>query len=284
MDLTADPPLSEETDSALALTLEGFEGPIDLLLTLAREQKFDLATVSIAALAEQYLAFIAAAKHLRLDIAGDYLVMAAWLAYLKSRLLVPEPPTTDDDPLAPEAMAEALKEHIRQLEAIQRAAQRLQDLPRLGHEVFLRGAPENLAVEERPVYFLPLYDLLTAVAAPERRKRHTQRYAVPRLALYSLEESVARLRLFLPGLPDWTTLSDFLPEDIPSPSATTARSALASTFAATLELVKEGALDVRQEAAFGPLWIRRRSAPLSDAGDEGHSLASLPPDSPAGSP
>src|ERR1700733_1162916 len=177
----------------LIIALDGFEGPIDLLLSLARDQKVDLSKISILALAEQYLAYISAARRLRLEIAADYLVMAAWLAFLKSRLLLPQP--EEDEPDAGQ-MAEALKFQLQRLEAMQKAAQDIPALPALGFDIFLRGKPEEIEVEEQPVYFLPLYDLLTAVAAPLRRKK-PEAYSIMQSRLYSMEESVERLRQLL---------------------------------------------------------------------------------------
>jgi len=152
----------------LVVALDGFEGPIDLLLSLARDQKVDLGKISILALAEQYLVYIGEARRLRLEIAADYLVMAAWLAFLKSRLLLPQPQENEPDA---GQMAEALKFQLQRLEAMQKAAQQVQALPQLGMDIFLRGKPEEVEIEEQPVYYLPLYDLLTALAAPLRRKK-----------------------------------------------------------------------------------------------------------------
>jgi segregation and condensation protein A len=243
-----------ETGSAndLVVTLEGFDGPIDLLLTLAREQRVDLNKISILALAEQYLAFIASARHLQLELAADYLVMAAWLAYLKSRLLLPDLP--EDEP-NPADMAEALKFQLRRLEAMRKASQDLQALPQLGVHFFLRGLPEKIDVEEKPVYFLPLYDLLTALGAPQRRRKPEQINIVP-TRLYSMEESLTRLRHLLGVMPEWGTLLSFLPEELGE--GVEARSAVASTFAATLEMVKAGELELRQDGTFAPIYLRRR--------------------------
>lgn len=237
----------------LVVALDGFDGPIDLLLALAREQKVDLGKISILALAEQYLAYIATARQLRLELAADYLVMAAWLAYLKSRLLLPDLP--EDEP-NPADMAEALKFQLLRLEAMQKASQRLQDRPQLGADIFLRGMPEKMTVEEKPVYFLPLYDLLSALGAPQRRRK-PETYTIQQTRLFSLEESVSRLRRALGFMPSWTALQSFLPET-DGLQELEARSAVASAFAATLELVKAGELDVRQDGTFAPIYLRRR--------------------------
>src|ERR1700735_2182170 len=223
-----DTPLPALPVGDLVLALDGFEGPIDMLLSLAREQKVDLGKISILALAEQYLVFIAQARRLRLELAADYLVRAAWLAFLKSRLLLPQPQENEPDA---GQMAEALKFQLQRLEAMQKAALQIQALPQLGAEIFLRGKPEEIEVDEQPVYYLPLYDLLTALAAPLRRKKPPA-YNIMRSRLYSMEESVERLRHLLGVMPSWNTLQHFLPEILGE--GLEHRSAVASTFAATL--------------------------------------------------
>jgi segregation and condensation protein A len=240
----------------LVVSLDGFEGPIDLLLSLAREQKVDLCKLAILPLAEQYLRYIAEAHRLRLEIAADYLVMAAWLAYLKSRLLLPEPqrPQDEDDPAA---MSEALKFQLLRLEAMQKAARQIQDRPQLGSDIFLRGIPEPVEVEEKPVYFLPLQDLLVAIGAPSRRRK-APAYAIGRTRLYGLEESVARLRHLLGTMPSWSILQNYLPDIVGAEEALEVRSAIASTFAATLELAKSGEIELRQDGTFAPIYVRRR--------------------------
>ncbi|MGE3624179.1 MAG: ScpA family protein [Bdellovibrionales bacterium] len=248
----------------LVLALDGFEGPIDMLLSLARDQKVDLGKISILALAEQYLTFIAQARRLRLEIAADYLVMAAWLAFLKSRLLLPEEKHEDEPDAA--QMAEALKFQLQRLEAMQKASQQIQAQPQLGIDVFVRGRPEEIEVEEKPVYFLPLYDLLTAIAAPLRRRKPPT-YNIAPTRLYSLEESTERLRHMLGVMPSWGSLASFLPEAM-SANGLEQRSAVASTFAATLELVKNGELELRQDGTFAPIYLRKREL-LPSVGDLG---------------
>ncbi|MDE2029040.1 MAG: segregation/condensation protein A [Alphaproteobacteria bacterium] len=243
-------------ESDLVVALEGFDGPIDLLLTLAREQKVDLGKIAILPLAEQYLAYIAEARRLRLEVAADYLVMAAWLAFLKSRLLLPEPEQDTSEPDAA-AMAEALKFQLLRLEAMQKAARDIQDRPQLGSDIFARGIPEPVEVEEKPVYYLTIQDLLTAVAAPSRRRKPVA-YNIAPTRLFSLEESVARLRVVLGTMPSWSALQAYLPDVADAEQALEVRSALASTFAATLELVKNGELEVRQDGTFAPIYLRRR--------------------------
>jgi segregation and condensation protein A len=242
--------------TSLVVSLDGFEGPIDLLLNLAREQKVDLSKIAILPLAEQYLEFIATARKLRLEVAADFLVMAAWLAFLKSRLLLPEPVENLGEP-DPAAMAEALKFQLLRLEAMQQAAKQVQALPQLGSDVFLRGQPEDMEVEEKPIYFLPIQDLLSALAAPMRRKKPIS-YNIAPTRLYSMEESVDRLRDLLGIMPSWTVLQNFLPTDLSHEQILQVRSAVASTFAATLELVKNGELDLRQDGTFAPIYLRRR--------------------------
>jgi segregation and condensation protein A len=245
-----------EAGADLVLALEGFEGPIDLLLNLAREQKVDLGKLAILPLAEQYLAFIVNARKLRLEVAADYLVMAAWLAFLKSRLLLPQEEQVQGEP-DPAAMAEALKFQLRRLEAMQEAAKKIQTLPQLGVDVFLRGLPEKMEVEEKPVYYLPIQDLLLALSAPMRRRK-PDTYNIAPVRLYSLEESVVRLRSLLGVMPDWSVLQQFLPEGYSPEQAMEVRSAIASTFAATLELVKTGDLELRQDGTFAAIYMRRR--------------------------
>lgn len=244
----------------LVVSLDGFDGPIDLLLNLAKEQKVDLCKLAILPLAEQYLAYIAEARRLRLEVAADYLVMAAWLAFLKSRLLLPEPEQAKDEP-DPVAMAEALKFQLLRLEAMQKAAQRIQDRPQLGSDIFLRGMPEPVEIEEKPIYFLPIQDLLTAISAPSRRRK-PESYNIERTRLYSLEETVARLRRLLgSAMPNWDVLHAYLPDVADADQALEVRSALASTFAATLELVKNGELEMRQDGTFAPIYVKRRAQP-----------------------
>jgi segregation and condensation protein A len=235
----------------LVLELDGYEGPIDLLLALAREQKVDLGKISILALADQYLAFITRQRTLRLEIAADYLVMAAWLAYLKSRLLLPQPPE-DDEPSAAE-LAAVLERRLRLLEAMQTAGARLMARPRLGHDFFLRGAPEGLAVVAVPVYQLGLYELLQAYG--ESRRRGTAAVlTIEPSAFHSMDDALKHLAGFLGHVPDWRELTSFLPQEVRG--EVFRRSALAATFAATLELARGGRLELRQDRAFGPIYLR----------------------------
>jgi segregation and condensation protein A len=239
------------SEPGFVLDLDGYEGPIDLLLALAREQKVDLARISILALADQYLAFIAEQRRLQLEIAADYLVMAAWLAYLKSRLLLPEPPE-EEGPSAVE-LAEALAHRLRLLAAMQRAGAALMAQPLLGRDVFARGAPEGLDRIDRPVFELSLYDLLRAYGDSHRRQ-HGQVLTILPSSYHSLAEALERLARLVGQVPEWRELENFLPEELRS--GPLRRSALASTFAALLELAKAGRLELRQDRSFGPLYLR----------------------------
>ena len=242
-----------ETDEpTLVLDLDGYEGPIDLLLALAREQKVDLAKLSIMALADQYLAFIAEQRRLRLEIAADYLVMAAWLAYLKSRLLLPEAPADHDGPTAGE-LASALSHRLQLLAAMQRAGTALMARPLLGRDVFRRGAPEGIPRIDRPVYELSLYQLLAAYGEGHRRQ-HARVLTIEPPAFHSLDEALHRLARFVGQVPDWRELAAFLPDELRG--GVFPRSALAATFAAMLELARAGHLELRQDRAFGPIYLR----------------------------
>lgn len=239
--------------AVLMVDLEGYEGPLDVLLALAREQKVDLKRISILALAEQYLAFIQAARELQLEIAADYLVMAAWLAYLKSRLLLPEPPGEEEP--SGEEMAARLTYQLRRLEAMREAAARLLARDRLGIGLFPRGAPEGVRLIRRPVYDLSLYELLRAYADHRVSRNNPEVLRLRRSAVYSVEEALARFGLLMGRLPEWSVLAAFLPEGIEDPF--TLRSALASTFLASLELSRQGRLELKQGKAFGPIYLRR---------------------------
>ncbi len=237
----------------LVLDIDGFEGPIDLLLTLARDQKVDLTRISILQLAEQYLAFVEQARQLRLELAADYLVMAAWLAYLKSRLLLPEP--QEEEPSG-EELAAALAFQLQRLEAMQGAAARLLARPRLGRDVFARGAPEDMPILQKRVVEVSLYDLLKAYGEHKRRQEKQEPFHIAATELYSIEEALGRMAEMLGRLPDWTRLQSFLPPGFRG-GGLKARSALASTFLASLELAKDGKLELRQERAFAPIYLRR---------------------------
>jgi segregation and condensation protein A len=232
--------------------LEGFEGPIDLLLALARDQKVDLAKISILALAEQYLAYIERAQHLELDIAADYLVTAAWLAYLKSRLLLPQP-TGDDEPSG-EELAEALAWRLRRLDAIRRAADELFLRPKLGEERFARGQPEGLRVRRKSRFRLGLQELLQCYVE-YRLKARDHTLTLEPIPVMRVEDALQRLTRMLGG-PDWQNLLAFLPAG--AGDERVRRSALAAHLAASLELARSGMIEVSQTSAFGPIYVRRR--------------------------
>jgi len=254
------PLVAANDDGELRLDLDGYEGPIDILLTLAREQKVDLKKISILELADQYLSFINHARRLRLELAADYLVMAAWLAYLKSRLLLPEPPT-DGEPTGAE-LAEALAFQLQRLEAMQKAGQAMLNLPQLGRDVFTRGAPEPLKVVDIPVFELSLYELLKAYGTHPGRRRDGILQITP-LNLFSMDDALKRIGDIIGHTLDWTILQQFLPDDLKQPLQR--RAAVAATFAASLELARSGIINLRQEGLFGPIYMKRAepSAPAS---------------------
>lgn len=239
----------------LVLQLDGFEGPIDLLLTLARDQKVDLKRISILALAEQYLGFIERARVLKLEIAADYLVMAAWLAYLKSRLLIPVQEDAEDEE-DPAELAARLAFQLRRLEAMQNAAKALGERPRLGHDFFARGMPEPISIDRKPIYQVSLFDLLKAYAAVKQRE-HISTLRIMPTQLYSMDRAIERLRNLVGGTPEWAVLEGFLPDNLRDPLVR--RSAVAATFLASLELAREGVLDIRQTGLFAPIFVKRRA-------------------------
>jgi segregation and condensation protein A len=243
-----DPPAKARADR-LTLELDGWEGPLDLLLTLARTQKVDLAKISILALVEQYLAFIADAKKLKLEIAADYLVMAAWLAYLKSCLLLPK--QADVEP-GPEELAMRLQLRLQRLGAMREAGARLLARDRIGRDVFTRGAPEGLRVVRKSAWTIELYELLTAYGAIRARSEPAV-HVVGQRPVMTLEAALVRLAQMLGATVDWVELRSFLP---PSQDEGYCRSALASSFVATLELARQGKLQLDQADAFAPLYVR----------------------------
>jgi segregation and condensation protein A len=241
-------------EPALVVDVEGFEGPLDLLLTLARQQKVDLARISILALADQYLAFIEAARQLRIELAADYLVMAAWLAYLKSRLLLPD--ANPAEAQSAEDMANALAFRLKRLEAFREVAQKLLDRPQLQRDVFSRGAPEPIAEIKHPQWTATLYDLLSAYALQRQRQALGRVQFAPR-KVWSLAEARTALERLVGEAADWSVLDDFLIAYIAEPDmAATVR---ASSFASALELVREGVIEVQQHKAFAAIYVRKRA-------------------------
>ncbi len=263
-------PEGEHDADALLLNIDGYEGPIDVLLTMARDQKVDLTKISILQLARQYLQFVERAKELHLDLAAEYLVMAAWLAYLKSRLLLPR----ENDGAGPDAqtMADALQFQLRRLEAMKKAALDLFSLPQLGQDIFPRGAPEGLRTVSNPVWDVSLYDLLKAYGDIQRRAESSN-YELPVFNLMSMEAAVERLTKMLGKLPRkgpfsvWTTLTSFLPEKIRDKLY--GRSSIASLLTAGLEMVKQGKIEIRQDGLFRPIYLRAaESDPNTPANDQ----------------
>jgi segregation and condensation protein A len=240
---------------SLIVDVEGFEGPLDLLLTLSRTQKVDLRRISVLELAEQYLVFVEKARALRIELAADYLVMAAWLAYLKSRLLLPPDPT-EEGPTGAE-LAAHLAFQLERLQAMREAAARLMGRDQKGRDFFARGAPQALAVARKTVFEASLIDLMRAYARLRTRDEFRP-YAFDRTDIYPYEVALERLMAMVPGALDWTSLQAYLPEGWRGAPARK-RSAIASTFAATLELAKQGQIELRQSDTFAPLQLRRRS-------------------------
>lgn len=237
----------------LVLHMDGFEGPLDVLLTLARAQKVDLTQISILELVEQFLRFVTAAKELKLELAADYLVMAAWLAYLKSRLLLPK--EDDDEEPSAEELAFRLQLRLQRLEAMREAGARLMARDRMGRDVFRRGAPEGLKLLKNGSYDVTLYELLRAYA--DNRQRHSiTEIRIERRPVYALEDAIERLSGLIGDTFTWATLSTFLPNNLKDDRLR--RSALASMFAASLELAKAGQADLRQMETFGPIYLRQR--------------------------
>lgn len=234
------------------LELDGYEGPLDVLLGLARDQKVDLARISILQLAEQYLDFVQRARSLRLELAAEYLVMAAWLAYLKSKLLLPSE-SGGEEPSGPE-MAEALQFQLRRLDALRAAVDLLTARPQLGREVFARGEPEELPRATTVVYHATLYDLLKGYADQKKRQIGNVLQIKTSYELVSVEDALKRLEGLVGRLPEWTALSRFLPQGLRR--GLHRRSAIAATFAASLELAKSGQIAIQQDRLFGPIYIR----------------------------
>ncbi len=234
---------------ALRLSFDVWEGPLDLLLTLARGQKVDLRQISILALVEQYLAYIDSARALKLEVAADYLVMAAWLAYLKSALLLPKDPLEEP---SPDELALRLQLRLQRLAAMREAAARLMARDRLGRDVFVRGAPEGLREIRLRQWDASLYDLLAAYGQVKARAAPVV-HMIARRPVVTLDAALAHLERLLGVRLDWTELAAFLPGDYDGPLR---RSAVASSFVAALELARQGKLELRQEETFGPLYLR----------------------------
>ena len=241
-----------ETTEALVLKLDGFEGPLDLLLELARGQKVDLAKISILGLVEQFLAVIEGARRVRLELAADWLVMAAWLTWLKSRLLVPQLGEAEDA----EEAAEILQARLRDLEAMRQASAWLAQRPQLNWDVFERGSPEELTEIDRSRLRLDMSGLLSAYLAARRRSGSKQRYRPRPMVYFSVQDALQRVGRLLGSLPDWASLEKFLPGGLED--GVPRRAAISATLIAGLEMARHGQLDLRQDKTFGPIMMRQR--------------------------
>lgn len=258
MDVTSDafedpwPGDHKTTKSAFIVDVSGYEGPLDILLALARKQKVDLTRISILELADQYLKFIAEVRDIRLDLAADYLVMAAWLAYLKSRLLLPV--DEEEDP-SPESMVEALQFHLLRLEAVRDGARKILQRPQLGIDLFRCGNAEGLPVEIDVVWDASFFDLLNAYADHTRRTEGRNWRPAP-VEVFTMEQALERLSALVGDLPDWRDMFALLPDEIKG--GIFYRSAVSSTLAASLELTRQGRIEMRQSGAFEPIEMRTR--------------------------
>lgn len=237
--------------ASFIVDIDGFEGPIDVLLALARDQKVDITQISILQLADQYLEFVTIASRHNLELAADYLVMAAWLAYLKSRLLLPDL-GAEDEPTG-EQMAQALAFQLKRLQSMQNAGARLMALNKLGVDFFARGNPEKFKLSQLTVFDVTLLDLLKAYGSQDNA-RADRTLHIEAWNLHSVDDALERLFQVVGKMPDWQFLEKFLPAGLKA--GLTYRSAVASTFAATLEMAREGKLKLRQDAAFEPIFVR----------------------------
>lgn len=247
----------DRAGEAFVVDVAGFEGPLDLLLAMARTQKVDLAHISILALVEQYLTFITAAQRIRLELAADYLVMAAWLAFLKSRLLLPKDEQPRDQP-TPDELAQRLSFRLMRLDAMRSAAAQLLTRKRLGRDVFGRGMPETATTIRERRYTAEIFDLIKAYADQRKRTIKTK-HVVKARQVWSIKDARRRLETLVGGAgSNWLQLDFFLEQYLPSPEF--GRTALASAFGATLEMAREGLIDIRQSSAYAPIYMRKRAA------------------------
>ncbi|MCS6760938.1 MAG: segregation/condensation protein A [Candidatus Devosia symbiotica] len=252
-----DKPATPADDDILYVDVDGYEGPLDLLLDLARRQKVDLAVISVLALAKQYLLFIKKVREKRIELAADYLVMAAWLTYLKSRLIVPQAASDDEPP--GEMLAAMLQFRLKRLEGMRVAVSQLMNRPRLGFQVYARGMPEPIEIAHISLWRASLYDLLKSYSI-QREKGVTVDYAPLQRTVWSLQDASDILQRLIGDSFDWIPMDTYLIDYLVTPGErATIR---ASTFASSLELVRQGQIDIRQSKTFGPLFIRRhRSDP-----------------------
>lgn len=241
-------------DEVLYVDVGGYEGPLDLLLDLARRQKVDLSAISVLALAEQYLSFIETVRERRIEVAADYLVMAAWLAYLKSRLMVPQASSDEDEPSG-EMLAAMLQFRLQRLEAMRRAASQLMNRPRLGFQVYQRGMPEPIEIARKSIWEASLFDLLKAYSS-QRERGAVVEYSPFVRTVWSLQDARDILQRLIGDSIDWVPMDSYLAQYLTTrEDRATVR---ASTFASSLELVRQGEIDLRQTEVFGPLLMRRR--------------------------
>jgi segregation and condensation protein A len=254
-DWGADERIEVQAGDTLRVDVEGFEGPLDLLLALARTQKVDLAKISVLALAQQYLDFITEARRLRLEIAADYLVMAAWLAFLKSKLLLPAEKDEEGEPSG-EELAALLAFRLKRLHAMREASAQLMTRKRLGRDIFARGMPEPTRITRKSIYDANVYDLLKAYSQ-QRVRTATRSWQIKPRTVWSLKDARDELERLLGMNIDWAPLDALLAEFLVEPELR--RTALASSFTATLEMTREGALEMRQAKSFAPLLVRRRN-------------------------
>ena len=241
--------MDADASDTLTIDIDGWEGPLDLLLALARNQKVDLRAISILELVDQYIAFMEEARELKLELAADYLVMAAWLAYLKSALLLPRNP---EEVPSPEELALRLQLRLERLNAMREAGARLVARDRLGRDVFLRAAPEGLRVLRKAKYEAEIYDLIAAYGRISARTRPVMHVVAVRDVM-TLDEAIERVARLVGARIDWSTIESFLPDEA---SGLYRKSALASSFVAALELARQGRVELRQKSPFAPLYLR----------------------------
>ena len=250
-------PRPDADKSAFVVDVDGFEGPLDLLLAMARTHKVDLPRISVLALAEQYLKFIHEAQKLRLELAADYLVMAAWLAYLKSKLLLPREENPEDH-VSAEEMAQRLSFRLMRLDAMRNAAAELMNRDRLGRDVFGRGCPEQIKRVRETTYTARIFDLLKAYADQRQRTMKVVHH-VKKRTVWSIKDARTKLQTLIGDLEEsWVQLDFFIERYLPTPEET--KTVRASSFGASLEMVREGVLELRQDAPFAPIFMRRRDA------------------------
>ena len=250
----------EVPEDAFLVDVDGFEGPLDLLLALARTQKVDLSRISILALVEQYLSFIASAATMRLELAADYLVMAAWLAFLKSKLLLPKEEKQGEEPSG-EELAARLAFRLMRLEAMREAAAKLMTRKRLGRDVFCRGAPEGARTIRETRHTAVIYDLLKAYADRRQHLVVKRVHVVKKRTVWSIKDARLRLEKLVGGVGEWTQLDLFLEQYLPEPAL--GKTVMASSFGATLEMAREGLVEIYQSEPFAPIYMRRREGSVS---------------------